>query len=443
MTAAASTSLTTGGQVATVPVQSRVSVIYKFNFSASNQAGKLKLPYAVAVDGQALPEYRDKAKALTNSEIKLSVIPGSLVELYLNSDAHPQFRLSPVYALRVPNRDALVTIKELRGRGSGATAVTGAARTVSGSSGAQISAYDALLTGDIWMQISHRYTADEAAAMLPADTDPGVRAAILLIYRPLTQRILRVLFPATAEMAEHILYIGFAESENARQNITVLNDLADVLTRTHPHAYLAAFSNARSVGLRCLIITSNWRPMLGSIVHRAGLGLDVSRLRSPDEWLLLNRKVLSSGSASSGTNVSQEEKHRYDKYREKSNAVAIAEDELRRLQRLLNMAETAAQKGTVNAQITEQQQRVQDSRNEQATAGSAWKNSLAQNEPALIRKYRAAVQAHGFVSQVMDPWYMDLNTRDNVAAEANQQFSANEKLHADHLHITITEAKLL
>ncbi|HJV85620.1 MAG TPA: hypothetical protein VJ698_09090 [Noviherbaspirillum sp.] len=60
-----------------------------------------------------------------------------------------------------------------------------------------------------------------------------------------------------------------------------------------------------------------------------------------------------------------------------------------------------------------------------------------------MRTLRARLEQSNDVFQLFDPWYMDANTQDAIPPEPNEQRSANEKLHAHHLHITVNEPKIL
>lgn len=78
-----------------------------------------------------------------------------------------------------------------------------------------------------------------------------------------------------------------------------------------------------------------------------------------------------------------------------------------------------------------------------AEAEKAWNDERDRNEPSGMRSFREALQGNTLVSQLFDPWYMDSNTQDRVAATANKQANANEKLHAHHLQLTVSEPELL
>ena len=75
--------------------------------------------------------------------------------------------------------------------------------------------------------------------------------------------------------------------------------LKDVLPRTHPHAFAALMTEAYAAGVNDISVTSCWRPMLGSIVHRAGLGSDVVAIAYVHQAVKLNRVGLVTGKPNS------------------------------------------------------------------------------------------------------------------------------------------------
>lgn len=56
---------------------------------------------------------------------------------------------------------------------------------------------------------------------------------------------------------------------------------------------------------------------------------------------------------------------------------------------------------------------------------------------------RGTLKLNLAVAQILDPWYVDLNTRDSHAVHPNEQCAEIEKGHNNHLHITISEEKIL
>jgi hypothetical protein len=71
-----------------------------------------------------------------------------------------------------------------------------------------------------------------------------------------------------------------------------------------------------------------------------------------------------------------------------------------------------------------------------------WEDALKTTQPLLVRSIRSHLCHDKSVRQLFDPWYMDANTTDAISPIANQQRSANEKLHSSHLHITVLEPKI-
>ena len=72
-----------------------------------------------------------------------------------------------------------------------------------------------------------------------------------------------------------------------------------------------------------------------------------------------------------------------------------------------------------------------------------WELELEKNLPTKIKVFRQAILKSPRINELFDPWYMDNNTRDDVAPKPNAQVDGNEKLHATHLHITVIEPQIL
>jgi hypothetical protein len=407
---AATGTMTADFNTTTVSVRARCNVCYEFDTKASN--ADLALPYVVSVNGVVQQAQDAKPRALNraNRQIKLSVEAGSRVALFLNSDVHPDFRRCPVYAVVVGNNDVWVRIKEQKGRIGHARAVVGTATTrpPSQAGGRSTDCYDALLTGDIWMQISHKYTVEEANARLPADTPPPVSAAVFSIYRGLAQPRLQLNFPASDSATAQTLSVRFADADNALENITHCPLLTEVLPRTHPAAFAALLTEARNAGVTDMLVTSCWRPMLGSIIHRAGVGVDVTYIANASQRVHINRTGLQNKRRTSSENVSEQEKKLYQAYEEAKQRIGGKQD-----------------------QIAKQQ------------AKAEWDMERNRNEPALIHDLRERIRHNQKVEQVFDPWYMEVNTQNPSAQVSNEQRSRNEIIHANHMHLTVKEAGIL
>jgi len=211
--------------------------------------------------------------------------------------------------------------------------------------------------------------------------------------------------------------------------------------------------------------------MLGSIAHRAGLGVDVSYMEDATHKVVMNRQELRQGAPDYAW-VSAKEKQLFGQYesakvtvKQAESTVKDADKKLTELQGKLNAArkakiaakKNAAELQTAEERITELTQAIQvatankdntaKTRDESITQRgkdkSAWIAELDANEPACVKNFREALKGHAMVGQFFDPWYMDSNTRDKHAASPNEQCTDNETLHAHHLHVTIEEPNIL
>lgn len=434
----------------TASVTMKRKVTYILDTSASSSA--LKMPYAVAINGKAHPDFKSKPAQVSGRKGKVSVTvnAGEKVSLYLNSDAHPDFRSQPVYAITPTERDVIVTITEKKGKHADSDAPT--LKTKATEAG-KPDEYTAPLTGDIWLKISHRYTVAEAEKLIPAQTAPEIKGAVLKYYDGSVTRANpenKVTQPAKdgQEAKTYQIVVGPGADENPLKNIQDFELFRDGLPRVHPIGYLALIDAAFDAGIEKITLTSTWRPMVGSIAHRAGLGLDVNHL----DKTRLNREELRKAKAVDTDNVSEEEKKRF---KEKEAAEAEAKNAKAELDKLKSEYNTllALKKTNPNKaspiRETELEQEMKEAeaksnaanRNKTA-ADKAWNSERDKNEPATVRGYRASLSRCEHVKQLFDPWYMDENTKDDVPAKPNEQKTDNETLHAHHLHITVHEPKI-
>jgi hypothetical protein len=241
-----------------------------------------------------------------------------------------------------------------------------------------------------------------------------VRVAVRAIYSGLPTAQLLVQFPASDGAPAHALRVAFADSENARANITYCSLLNDVLPRTHPAAFAALLSEAYKAGVTEVHVTSCWRPMLGSIAHRAGLGLDIVYVANASQTVRINRVGLT-GAGGRNPNIRAREKQLYDEYMEAKRLAG-------------NNKQTDDQRG--------------DAKRIENQAKKDWLSELQKNDPALINDLRARLKKNPSIEQIFDPWYMQIDTGSEVSS-ANEQRSPNETLHANHLHLTINEPEIL
>lgn len=397
----------------TVLVIPKRKVTYVLDISASS--ANLNMPYAIAVNGKALSVYNNKPARVSGNKGKIEVMvdAGKTVSLFLNSDARPSYRTQAVYAITPTDRNVVVTIKEKKGKHTDSdTPILKTKATEEGKP----DEYTAPLTGDIWMKVSHKYSAAEAKFLTPIATSPAISTAVENIYEPLMSAILNI--PVAAENGKPAMNIEikFQDSENPKDNITQYSLLKDGLTRVHPAGYAALFKAAVENRIPSLTITSCWRPMVGSIAHRAGLGLDVNYVGT----VRLNREELSKPGAVNTANVSEEEKRLFQELKQREKELA-------------DLKKTGASKEDID-----------NASKDRREANKRWEEERNGNEPDSVKKFRGSLlNEKQSVAQLFDPWYMDANTQDNVSATPNRQENGNEKLHAHHLHITVKEQKIL
>lgn len=440
------------GAATAVQVTPQRKVTFVFHFTSSSS---LRLPYAVAVNGRAQSAFATKPKHVKGSggKIETFVDQGSKVSLFLNSDAHPSYRKHAVYQVTVGENDVEVTITEKAGKHKDLD--TPVLLQAKAGEKPAVDRYAAPLTGDIWMKVSHKYESGEVDALVEPDTSDAVKAAVKSIYVGLSSATLTITEPAAGQGKLRTLHVEFSDSENPRNNINSYTLLADGLARVHPAGYAAMFSAALSNGIESLRITSCWRPMLGSIAHRAGLGLDlnyVGKTRLNRQELrnaFLGEKPTRKGDGDDNDNVSDAEVLAFGEYESAIAASKKATTERNTAQRALS----AAQKTKDPNAIAKAEQLFQEAdaaaahaAAAEAAARSAWDDERDAGEPRDIRSFRASLLKCACVGQLFDPWYMDSDTRDSSPPEPNMQrgaSSSNEQLHAHHLHITVHEPKIL
>lgn len=429
-----------GSQDVKVQTKRKVTYIIK-----ATSAANLSIPYASAVNGVAGVVYKNKPARVSGSNGKIivdNVDPGAKVTLYLNSDAHPSYRKNPVYEVTPNERDITVTVTEKKGKHTDTDKPTKVENKDPKLEAAKKSdTYTAPLTGDIWMKISHEYTTDEVDGLMPSGTSAEVIAAVKSIYTGLSNKSLSLVTTATKEKLSKTIDVTFNDSNNPKENINKDYDLLTKgLKRVHPAGYAALFSAAIAADVTKLALSSAWRPMLGSIAHRAGLGLDVNYVGSTR----MNREELRKKGAVDTVNVSEEEKKLLQDFEKKKVEQADAKKKL-------DSASAAAKKNSsdpIKAPST-----LEAEKNATATkatadkarvdAEAAWNAERDKNEPAGVRLFRGSLMKCTCVAQLFDPWFMDSNNLDARPADPNMQKTGNETLHAHHLHITVSESKIL
>lgn len=421
-------------------------------------SSSLSIPYAVAVDGKALPAYAKKPGRVrgANGQVTVTVKQGQSVSLYLNSDAHPDFRTNPVYQVTAGPRDAIVRITEKPGKHPDTdTPVKQVDPDPKKEAAKAADTYAAALTGDIWMKVSHRYTEAEVDALMPAGTTAEVLAAIKRIYSGLPSATLNVTVPAKGQQAAKSLKVTFIDSNNPKDNIVSYSLLKDGLTRVHPGGFAALLNAALEQDIPSLQVTSCWRPMLGSIAHRAGLGLDVDYVGSTHmnrqelRRAFEGKKPTKQGDGDDADGVSDAEVVAFGAYEEAIVDAKAAKADLAKAEAALKAAEKTkdpAKIAEAQTKFDEAESALSDASKAENKTRDAWNKERDAAEPAAARLFRTSLLKCSCVRQLFDPWVMDENTKDANAPMPNMQrgsSTSNERLHAHHLHITVHEPKIL
>ena len=308
--------------------------------------------------------------------------------------------------------------------------------TKTDNKGAEYDEYEAILSGDTWKKVSHKYDAAEAETLIAQATPAAVRTAVLSLYNGGCKGSLSV--PATGKAAA--LTVTFDGNDNARDNLTEFDLHADGLTRVHPQAWIAVIEAAQQAGVSKLKTNSAWRPMLGSISHRSGMALDVGYL----DGIHLHRKGLLATDKVRDPAVTAKERELFAAKEVAEKEAALADAKSKALDNELKKAKgkKAKEKDPVleaklERELEEAKDALDKAKKAVTDANEAWDAERNANEPAAVKSFRSSLLRCECVTQVFDPWFMDVNTKDAVAPQPNQQKSGNDKLHATHLHVTV------
>lgn len=348
----------------------------------------------------------------------------------------------------VGDDDVEIIITEVAGKQDFSDAPEAGKTTKDASTGRTVQHMTAKLTGDIWMKVSHKYAPSEVEALLPPQTSVEVTSAVKSIYAGLNAPALQIHQSPLGGHPARTLTIKFMDSDNPKENITAYNLLKDGLPRVHPGGYAALFNAALEHGIETLRVTSCWRPMLGSIAHRAGLGLDVDYVGATP----MNRQELRLGKAKDTANVSDDEVRLFKEYEAAIAADKEADAELVAAKKAASAPGLSVEQSRLTQErVTAARKQKEQTNNAASDAKEAWSAERNANEPPHVRLFRASLLRCSCVSQLFDPWFMDANTKDDQEPEPNMQRPlptgrkglSNEELHAHHLHVTVYEPKIL
>lgn len=391
-----------------------VFITWEFDTSGGSQKKLKGLPYFIAemsgntskplLAGQGVGRLPDTGK------IRQKVPFGKEVALYLGNDAKAKYRKYPLYRVAAEEgvTDVMVKVAETAGPGYDSAKEVPFGVEVSGTK----KTFKARLYGTTWMKFSHKFTEAEASAegagesqelrdalekiYRGAPTIAGTASIVLSVTKP-NQKQLKILWPRSA-------------FQNCFSNIGTHTDLAaakqEFIPRVNPQTYKAFLKAAFEMDADELEISSGWRPMLGSVLHRLGIGLDVNRLKIGSQDKAFSR-----------------------------NATG-AELEYRQL--MSEKATLSKKKDRTPAEI----QRLNEIKAVEAAKSNAAIKAIYDNESSILRSFTSKLRANGDVKQTFDPWEMDVDTGDKVPQSPNRITTDNEKLHRTHLHITVRDTEL-
>lgn len=389
-------------------------VFVTWKIDTSSGSGKVLngLPYFIAEmngsTGKPLVEHQ-RVRLMRANKIRQKVPFGKEVALYLGNDAKAQYRTTPLFKVKAEEglTDVIVKIAEKRGPAYNAAKEIPHDETVDGTK----KTFSAVLYGQTWMKFSHKFTGAEASAegsgeaaeigtalqQIYSGSPTAAGSTITLNVTKPNQRSMKIIWPRSA-------------FDNCMSNISTVTTLeqakSEIIPRVHPQTYKAFLKAAFELDAEELEINSGWRPMLGSVLHRIGVGLDVGRIKAAGENSSFRRSA------------------------------TAAETEYANL-----MAEKSRLKKKQSPTEAETQRLNEIKAIESAKASAATK-AIHDNESDTLRSFTGKLRKNGDVKQTFDPWEMDVNTGDATPAVPNRLATGNEKLHKTHLHITVRDSEL-
>jgi hypothetical protein len=163
--------------------------------------------------------------------------------------------------------------------------------------------YYGYLNGDLWLQISPEY--NDAAITLLCPSETLTRTALqgqvvgqqnseqavvdwMTVLQPIyaTGANSRSMAPLNVRIAELNITMSFAERALANAiNTSNRTTVQQALRRTSPRTFAALLKAAWRLHIDTVAVSSSWRPMLGSSLHKMGIGLDVVRFDDGEENL--------------------------------------------------------------------------------------------------------------------------------------------------------------
>lgn len=391
-----------------------VFVTWIFDTKKGSGKNLQKLPYCIALidGGSSVPLFEEhQVKLMLNQKIRHKIPFGKDVVLYLGNDAKRQYRKYPLYRVTADESksEIVVTVYELKK--SKAVAYDKSKETpllVEEKDGKLY--YTANLYGNTWFNFSHKFTIDEAKA-LTLDASSAVSKVVENIYAGEPKLVGNQIIMTVTTPSDKLLKIVWPSSSfgNCLQNIegvTMANAVSELVPRVNPNTYQAFITAAFQVNAEEIVISSGWRPMLGSVLHRIGVGLDVGSI-----------KVHGQSGKYSRSKTPQEIEYQTDYQRisvlgKKHN---LSDEEQLELNKLKSNLPKKADKVT---------------------------DAIKKSEADFLLEFTNKLRENSEVYQTFDPWVMELDASDKVAPVQNKGNSGNDKLHLTHLHITVFDPEL-
>ncbi len=408
------------------------------------------------------------------------IAPGTTVGVCISVDAKQSYRRLPLWQVTAGDHDIVVDVFETYGKHALDDHATLAETVNEGSEQAPklVDYYKAQLSGDIWMRSTHPFKESDVEALPTDAATPAVRQALAKIYRNEFTSVgadFAIDVPrqrdANDKAAVRLLWIS-AENDNCVHNVSALDIRRDIPPRIHPGAYAAVARAAHEAGVDEVRFTSSWRPMLGSMPHRTGQGLDLKWLVEGKKALMLNRTGLSSLSVTDKNkdgkvddprghgNITVQEQQAFNDWRSAQRKTRDATSALTAAKAKLDektKALASAKKAKNTDQTAEAEHALQTATKERDEAADAladaqadevkckkkWTDELAANEPGVVGNYRRYLMREQIVTQVIDPWYLEMDARRNAALVPNEQLKdGTQDIHATHMHISIADPEL-
>jgi|GEM_PF-581096 len=390
-----------------------VFVTWQFDTTQGSKKNLRGLPYFIAVmngtKASALYEGQRVQLLGDPNKIRQKVPFGKEVALFLGSDAKAKYRSKPLFRVTAENglTDIVVKINETDGKDYDAALEEPALKDESGTK----RTYQAAMYGNTWLNFSHKYTAEEAAEMTK-EASAEVQKAVISIYKGEPQAgqnkiTLDVLKPNGSTMK--IIWPSHA-FDNCKKNVTVITGMesakSEAMPRVHPNTYQAFMQAAFELDAQELEINSGWRPMLGSVLHRIGVGLDVGRIRVAGSDRNYNRSATAAENTYSAL-----------------------------------MKEKAGLLKKKN-RTPEEEERLNKIKVEEPDAAKKAVDAISANEHSDLKTFTSKLRGNTEVRQTFDPWQMEDNTADKAGPAPNRLKTGNETLHRNHLHITVFDEEL-